>query len=239
MSWTERAILPAVSALVGGIVGGGLVWIVVGHDSTAKRHAISAEPSPSSAGGPVAADGTDVDARLARLERRSAAAQALGEVARAMNAHGGDGGIAKFSPSDVKADNPVFELAVRSVLDRVEWEKGEERKVEQQNQRAERAKSMSDYLAQKLSLSGDQKAGVERVFTESMEALRSLREPPDGGRAPQSRDEWRQAMNAVRTQTDQKIAQVLSPAQMQSYQALQEQDEEVRSWRRPPGRFGR
>jgi enoyl-CoA hydratase/carnithine racemase len=230
-------LVPVVSALVGGAAGGGIVYALLTHGSHAPHVVASAEAHTASIDG-SAGNSDEVDARLARLERRSAAAQALGEAARAMQARGA-GGAGPFVPGDVKADNPVFELAVRSVLDKVEWEKSEERKVEQQNQRVERVQHMSDYLAQKLSLSNDQKSNVQQIFSDSMDAFRNLRDPPDGGRAPQSRDEWRQAMDSIRTQADQKMASVLTPAQMQSYQALQQNDDEVRSWRRPPGRGGR
>lgn len=230
-----RLLVPAVSALVGGAAGGALVYALLTHGAHAPRLAASAEARGAARPAEPSANDDDVDARLARLEQRSAAAQALGEVARAMSA-GKDAG--SFAPGDAKADNPVFELAVRGVLDKVEWEKNEERKVEQQNQRAERAQHMSDYLAQKLTLSNDQKSSVQQIFSDSMDALRNLRDPPDGGRPPQSREEWRQAMDSIRTQADQRMNAVLTPAQMQSYQALQQNDDEVRSWRRP-GRGGR
>jgi hypothetical protein len=222
--------------LVGGISGGALVWALVAHGTPRTRAGASAEIASEAAPAQSAADDADnVETRIARLERRNASAQALGEAVRSMNA----GDAQPFAPSAVKADNPVFELAVRSVLEEVEWEKTEERKAEQQNRRAERAAHMAEYLTQKLSLTSDQKSNVEKIFAESMTAFRNLRESPDGGRSPESRQEWRKAAEQVRTQTEQRLGQVLTPAQLQSYQALQNDDDEVRSWRRPGGRQAR
>jgi hypothetical protein len=225
-----RLLVPAASGLVGGIVGGALVWALVAHGAPRATGAgVSAEIRAGAAPDPAPDEVDDVDDRITRLERRNAAAQALGEAVRAMKA----GDAQPFAPSDVKADNPVFELAVRSVLEKVEWEKTEERKVDQQNRRAERAAHMAEYLTQKLSLTGAQKANVETIFAESMDAFRNLREPADGGRPAESRQEWRKSAEAIRTQTEQRLAQVLTPSQLQSYQALQDDDDEVRSWRRP------
>jgi hypothetical protein len=196
---------------------------------------VAAETSPGQRKATASADPEpleEIEARLLKLERRSAAAQALGDYAKALATGQHDAGVAAEAQGPVNPDNPVFELAVRSVVDKVEWEKREEERVERQNRRLERAEIMSSRLAQKLALNGDQRARVTQVFVEAMEALRNLRAPSDPNAPAPPRGDWRTRSQEIRKQSDAKLREILDQGQFTAYQDLVEKDEELRWWAR-------
>jgi hypothetical protein len=226
--------IPLLTGLLGGVVGGIGVWLIMSYKSSqGPQIAASAEASRASRPGSASAS-EDLEARIQKLERRGAAAQALGEYAKAVANRTADGGPGS-QPQLINPENPVFELAVRGVVEKLEWEKGEEQRVERDNRRLERAEQITTHLAQKLSLNPNQRSQVSQVVVESMNAFRELRNPTDGSSGPSSRSEWRARTGKIRETTDAKLAQILNPAQLGTYRDLLENDEALRWW----GRMGR
>src|SRR5690606_13365353 len=104
----------------------------------------------------------------------------------------------------VDAEDPTFELAVRTVLDRVDWEREEERQVIQTKRREERAQRQTELLTERLQLNGSQQQDVQRILNEQMDAFRKLRgDSSDGTQRPTTRSEWRARIDHIRAETEQ------------------------------------
>ncbi len=217
------------SAVAGGVIGGLVVWWLV------RPAEVSPEPEPARASAAERRRTPDEDAdrraralagRVNALERKSAAAAELGKYARQMAANddAGDDSPERLSPV-VDAEDPVFGLAVRSVLDRVEWERDEERRVTRAQRQQLRVARQADFLAEKLNLTSQQKDEVSKIFEEQAEKFQALRRPPDGGPRPVTRRGWREQTGAIRAQTDTALGEVLDEQQMKDYQALQEEED--------------
>ena len=76
-------------------------------------------------------------------------------------------------------------------------------------------------MATRLQLNADQKTKVQQIFGDTRQQLQSLRK------------ESEPRVNDIRQQTDQKLQQVLTPAQWNQFQQLRS---EMRSRRGPGGR---
>jgi hypothetical protein len=229
--------LVVVAALVGGAAGAGATWALsrpasepskktAGEDSTAGDESESDDE-------PAALQRIErLEAELRALKRRNTSTEALQKYASRLNKgdakarNSGDAGAeaeAELAPV-LDAEDPTFELAVRTVMDRVDWEREEERRVTQSKRREERAQRQTELLAERLKLTGAQKDGVQRVLTEQMETFRKLRSGDSDTPRPATRGEWRQRVAAIRTETDQKLAGVLNDEQMSSYRQFVEEE---------------
>ena len=226
------------AALIGGGVGGAVVHFAAPKNNAPAKTSASAEPAPS------ATSTADLEKRLDALERnvstlkrKSAAAQALKEYASVMAKADGDGGAPNPHAMNpvVDAEDPVFDLAVRSVLDRVDWEKEEERRVNRATRRTARAQRQADYLTEQLGLTPSQRSEIEKILTERMEAFGRLRNPPDGGSRPLTRRDWREAGSKIRADAEKKMETVLDESQMEKYREL-DQEERGRGRGRRGGR---
>lgn len=215
--------------LAGGAAGGGVAFAVAGSAAPpAPGHAVTASSS-ASAGEDVAARIDDLEAALRALRKKSAAAQALREYAGALSRGESDGGARGSIVSGVvDAEDPVFELAVRGVMDAIEWEREEERRVTRAARRSERARRQAEAYARELGLTPAQQKKLEEALISQLEAFRTLREPPDGGARPAGRREWRAALAKIRSDTEAKLAGVLDEKQLAAYRALR--DEEESGW---------
>jgi hypothetical protein len=211
--------IPAGSALVGGVVGALLAISLVKPEPETR-----ARPERTTAGEQAESAGAPLDDRVARLERSIQALGLRDSMARAA-ARTND------APSDAAArapvadvapiiDNPVFEAAVRDVLDRAE----QERNVERESQRAEWRKQASEEwatgLTEKLRLTDVQKAKALAVATTFWEKLRDLRQGDAGPSL--NRQELRARMDELRSAAETELGQVLSASQMNSYRELDE-----------------
>ncbi len=117
----------------------------------------------------------------------------------------------------------VFEAAVLDILDREQERKEEERTNRRVEVERARSTRMAEDLQSKLGLTADQKGKLATIVSAHFDALRALRESNDDS-APTTRREWRERTSQVNSQTEQKLAELLSPAQFSAYQELDGED---------------
>lgn len=222
------------SALVGGLVGG-IVASSMGAAPPPKtdQEKPKTESSESSDLDPRAV--TRLETRLAELEgrvsalrRQREAVASLKDYAKAM-AEGdteATGTKQPSAPGVVDAEDPVFELAVRSVMDRVEWEKDEEKKVTRAQRRSERTQRHAELLTERLALSDEQAKAVGAALNKQMETFRKLREEGENGEEerPATRAEWRERVGKIRSQTERELGEILDEEQMKGYRAFAEEE---------------
>lgn len=239
--------LLVVAALVGGVAGAGATWALSRKpDSAVKLKADKSSEAQARADEEEAMayrlDRLENDLRALRKQKQST--EALRKYAEVLDKKGDkDAGDASDPNAGdapdpvVDGEDPSFELAVRTVLDRVDWERQEERKVTETKRREERAQRQTELLTERLKLTPAQTQKVQQVLVEQMNTFRSLREGDDGGTSrPSTRAEWRGRVEAIRTETERKLGQVLDEEQMTSYRAFV--DEEGFGSRGGRGRFG-
>ncbi len=124
------------------------------------------------------------------------------------------------APSDSSAraanpiDTPVFEAAVRDVIDRMERDRAEERATRRTERQTQQAQRWADRLATQASLTEEQKLKLVAIAREYQERLRQAMES-DGG--PVGREEFAARRNAARAESEKKLEEVLSPRQLQTY----------------------
>src|SRR5690606_11149981 len=118
----------------------------------------------------------------------------------------GGGGAGKAL---ARGDDPRFELAVRQVLDRVDWEREEEERLVNAQRRELRAEHTSQLLSERLRLAPAQQAQVAKVLAKQMQAFRELPNPPDDAERPATRSEWVKRMEAIRDETEQALSGIL------------------------------
>ncbi|HVJ15976.1 MAG TPA: hypothetical protein VM686_11045 [Polyangiaceae bacterium] len=140
------------------------------------------------------------------------------------------GGGERPGGSDPVVDNPVFEAAVRDLVDRIEEERQSEREVERGERRRQWSEQWTNDLTASLKLNDAQKTKMQEIANQFWERLRELRNG-DAGASP-SREERRAQMGALRDEAESKMAQVLDPSQMSTYKSLED-------GQRLGGRFGR
>jgi hypothetical protein len=213
--------IPGVSALLGGVVGA-LLTVTLVRGSVSRTDA-PARPEPTTE--PSQPTESSVDARVTSLERSLRALALKDSVARAAPPVSGVAVEAGHSPVANVApivDNPVFEAAVRDVMDRAE----QERTLERETQRAEWRKRTADEwgskLGEKLRLTEIQKTKATAIAQSFWDRLRELRQT-DAGPAP-SREEWRERVAALRKTSEAELAQILDRSQLTSYGELDDAD---------------
>lgn len=211
-----------------GAGGGLLVWLLV--PVGGALHTPTAEKLPKESSSSVPPSIGDFEARLLRVEKQTADLQRLLRFlslgAGSANtddadAEHGDAGT-RFA-SVVDSEDPVFDYAVRSVLDRVEWEREEERRVVGAQRRVERAQRQTDLLTAELGLSPEQRETVGRILVERMEAFNQLRSG-DAGSEPATRGQWRHLIAEQRRETEEKLSKVLEPEQLRKFQEFQREE---------------
>ena len=222
----EKGLATAIiAAVLGGAVGSG-VTLAVSHpwtpepetkaarqkrtldDDTKRSRAESSDEAP----GPTSRRSGSDDARFAALERRVKVLTA----ALAQQDQRGDGGSAAPGGAVDVAD-PVFEVAVMDIIDRVEAQKKEERDERRDEMRRQFSARMSDELETALGLTAEQKRKLGEVIAAHFDAIRALRDAED---RPATRAEWRKRIDAVTAQSEHELEAFLSPDQMSSYREL-------------------
>ncbi len=228
--------LIALAALVGGAAGAGASW-ALSRPSAAEQKKQHKAISP----GNVHDEESDADPealalRLDRLEgelrllrKQNQSTDALRQYARVLKKSDAQDDAGAQSDGNepapaVDAEDPTFELAVRTVLDRVDWERQEERRVTQTKRREERAKRQSELLSERLQLSAPQSQKVQDILTRQMEAFRKLRDGETDGGRPATRSEWRARIESIRTDTEHQLGEVLDDAQMDSYRKFVDEE---------------
>ena len=210
-------IIALASALGGGLVGGLVVHVA------RPRAPVRAEAAPESSAG--AEESGALERRVGRLEqqlqyseRRQRTVDALQKMAQEKSPDGGSAAVTRSA-----VDDPVFEAAVRDVLDQVETERSLERK----ERRTERVRAMADRFVERLTpdlgLNEAQKQKLLSILREHFEAMMQGAAQSDGGvPAP---DQWRARQRERREKLDQKLGEVLSEPQLKKMRELQESGE--------------
>lgn len=220
------AVLPlVVAALLGGAAGG---FVASRFPALRAAPTAQAEPVPSA----NVADGAALESRLraleekvARLSRRPPAMSAL--LAAGVGGGPQDAGASNTTPV---VDDPVFEVAVRDIVDRVEEERSTERDVRRDEQRRRMAETWANELGLELSLNESQKAKVAEIVSEMFQRLRELRNMDAGA---VRRSERVARMRAVSEDAEKQLSAVLDTNQMTAYRSL---DEDLRLTGRSFGR---
>jgi len=196
------------------------------------RYAHSGAPDPKAgAKHQPSAEKADLEERLAALERQIGARQPPPRILRpppapattAGSPNSGSSSAARPAPDPpAVVDDPVFEAAVRDILERVDEERDSEREVRSEERRREAAHGWTAEFAARAALREDQKAKVFSIVQEYLNALRDPRDSgPDAGPA-MTRREWRARSRELRDRAEQRLAEVLSRDQLDSYHALDE-----------------
>jgi hypothetical protein len=146
-----------------------------------------------------------LEAQVTRLQQRAAAGPTPSPVAAPRPS--ADGARPRALP-----DDPVFEAAVRDVMDRAQQERAGER----DERRMQGAQRWADQLAEKLQLAEPQKASVLAVGRDLLQRLRDMR---DAAVAPPTGPSWAEQRTALVAQGEKQLSELLSPQQMQAYRA--------------------
>jgi hypothetical protein len=181
----------------------------------------TSKAAPADSGKSVDLD--ELRARLSSLDRRvSLLTFAKGPALP--KSHGAEPGTADAGAQAQRSvDDPVFEAAVRDVLDQVEYERQAERDARRAEWRDEWPKRWTTPLVERLGLSTAQVDGMQAIAREHMGAVRALRESEDQGK-PLLRSEWRTRVQSLSDQADKKLSELLDAAQKSKYDALDEAD---------------
>jgi hypothetical protein len=193
-----------VVALLAGALGGVLGGLASGW---VRPH----PPEPKPAAADYAEDVRDLAAKVAALD---AAVARLEQQRRTAGVSPTVGAAARPS-TDAPAkgaltDDPVFEAAVRDVMEKMQQERAKER----DDRREAAAQRWADQLGDKLALTDAQKAGVLGVAQDLLQKLRDLRDADPG--APQGPG-WREQRAALVAQGEQRLGELLSSRQMATY----------------------
>lgn len=211
--------IPGISALVGGAAGA-LLTLALSHGNGSHTDT-RARPEPTSE--PAQPSDASVEVRIASLERTVRALAHKDSVVRATPPAGSIAGADDPAPAANVApivDNPLFEAAVRDVMDRAEQERTLERETQRAEWRKRTAEEWGGKLSEKLRLTEIQKAKVTAIAQSFWDRLRELRQT-DAGPAP-SREEWRERVANLRKTSEAELAQILDHTQLTSYGELDE-----------------
>jgi seryl-tRNA synthetase len=121
------------------------------------------------------------------------------------------------------AEDPAFQLAVRSVLDEVEWEKEQQQEAERAQRQSARVERQTARLTEALKLNPEQVSEVSAIFTEQAEQLRSLRVQRRELSEPSTPQQRQEQFAQLRRQADERLRQTLTPEQFASYEKLAEE----------------
>jgi len=203
----------ALAAAAGALGGGVVVW-------KATRPAaplVAAEP-----GAPT----DELTPRVATLEQTVSRLAAQPRVALTLPApvNSVDAPHAAPAPSAAVVDDPVFEAAVRDVVQRVEEEHASEHEAKLAEQRTTAATHWASGLVEKLHLNEQQQAKVAAIAREFYDHVRDALAVPDGGATPSFNDQ-RAKVRALRNESEQKLGQVLDPSQLATYEKLDDDDQ--------------
>jgi hypothetical protein len=198
-----------VAGVLGGAVGGA---VVLGLRAPNTPKAVKESVAPVASAEPSALEGRvlALEQTVARLSRRPVTVLSPAPAGSLM-----DGGTAGATV----VDDPVFEVAVRDIVDRVEEERSSERDVRRDEQRRRMADTWVSELGLELGLAEAQKTKVLEIVTEMFQGLRELRNL-DAGTVKRSERVAR--MRAVSEEAEKKLSTVLDSTQMNAYRALDE-----------------
>jgi hypothetical protein len=187
----------------------------------------------------------ELESRIAALERSMARREAerrLLEASRRLATQQADGGSSEQDTggsSRSSIGDPVFEAAVRDVVDRVRDEQASEREERWTERRRQASSEWSAALAQQLGLTADQKSRLTQLALAYYEQIRELwRDDSDAGTAPMTFSQRRERVQNLRAEYEQKMGDVLDRSQMEAYGEL-EPDQKLGAFSGRRGRRGR
>jgi hypothetical protein len=229
MRLTEALAMAGLGGLVGGVLSAVLtVWLV----SPKKAPKVEREQATEAA----SAAGSSLDDRVSSLETsvkrlRSGSPSFVFTTPPAGSAAGNAGDQqGDTDDGDPVIDNPVFEAAVRDLVDRVQEEREAERELERSERRRQWSQQWATDLSTPLKLNDAQKTKMQEIANQFWDRLRDMRNSDAG--SPPSRQERRAQMSALREEAEGKIAGVLDASQLDTYSNLEGEQ-------RLGGRFGR
>ena len=216
------------TGLLGGLLGGGVV----------RLSTPTPKPPRTIASAETATDAdSSAEERIQQLEKAVATLERERKMTRLATAYGSAMAAAEdagAAPSSV-VDDPVFQAAVRDVMDQRETEKRDERKTERDERRRKGAERWSNQMATTLGLTDAQKQKVTAAMQGYFEDMRALRESDN---PPSSPGEWRQKMTELRNKREGELTQALTPEQKQKYDALDDDEKLGAGFGRGRGRRG-
>ena len=211
----QAVVVPGLTAVVGGAIGAVLTFLLLKPSAVTR-----VQPERTAAVEHAEPAKSPLDGRIAALERAVQALSLRDSMARATAKGPSDAGAEKQPSADVApiVDNPVFEAAVRDVMERAEQERNVEREAQRAEWRKQASEDWANDLTGKLRLTDMQKAKDLAVASDYWDKLRDLRQG-DAGAAP-TRQELRARMDELRAAAETELGKVLSPTQMNSYREL-------------------
>lgn len=216
MKWFASALPAALGAVVGCVVG-----VIATRPGASSDEA--PRPLPAQAERAFESEDAEPDeigplaARIRSLEQRVSLLTAALGAARGETAAGTGEPASELTSADVA--DPVFEAAVRDLLDRIDDERREERTERTRRRAGHGAQRVADRLTQELGLTERQQQELLDIFKAHYETLATLRDQ-DATDAPATPGEWRARMAEIRQSTDTKLEEALTPAQLEKYRNL-------------------
>lgn len=125
---------------------------------------------------------------------------------------------------DVDVADPVFEAAVLDIMERERSRTDEERATRRKQRDTERNSRIVGDLGSRLGLRPDQNERLGALVGEQFDKVRALRDDESEAR-PVTRRQWRERMDAIAAETDARLAELLTPAQLDAYRALHPDDQ--------------
>jgi len=202
-----------VAAAAGALGGGAVVW----------RATRPAQPRIAAESG---ASADELTPRVAALEQAVSQLAAQPRTVLALPAPVATAAAPRAAPTPSAGvvDDPVFEAAVRDVVQRVEEEHASEHEAKLAEQRQAAATRWASGLVDKLHLNDQQQAKLVTIAHDFYDQVRDALATPDGG-APASFNDQRAKVRALRNESEQKLGQVLDPSQLASYDKLDDDDQ--------------
>jgi hypothetical protein len=217
LAWVALLLAPAA---VGGIVGATVASYLLPHAPAKAVHQARSVVD--------LVELEELESRVSVLERSTARREAerrLIEASRRLAAERADGeveGEGAEDSSKIGVGDPVFEAAVRDVVDRVRDEQANEREQRREQRRRQAASEWGAELAMHLGLTADQKSKVTQLALDYYEKIRDLwRAGSDAGVAPVSLRQRRERAQGLRGEYEERLGEVLDRGQMGAYDALE------------------
>ncbi len=209
MSRVTTILVPLVTAVIGGAVGG----LLTHHSSTTSAKAVeSADADPAQPGqsGALSDRVSSLERQVAQLKREKNAIAALRAYGSAIAANrpAPDAGASPGTP----VDDPVFQAAVEDIIQRTQQE--------QRQQRMQRfTQRIDDRLTSALQLDAAQQQKVAQAISDYMQKVRDMWENRDTD-AGLGRDARRQQMDKLRKDARTKIAGSLRSDQLDKFNSM-------------------
>ncbi len=212
MTALHWVVVVALAGAAGAVGGGAVAW-------RATR------PGPSLVAAEPGNRGEELSPRVAVLERTVSRLAAQPRVALTLPApvNAADAPRPAPAPSAAVVDDPVFEAAVRDVVQRVDEEHVSEREAKLAEQRQAAATHWAGALVDKLHLTDQQQTKIAAIARDFYDHVREALAAPEGGTPPSFNDQ-RAKVRALRSESEQKLGQVLEPSQLASYEQLDDDE---------------